>query len=173
MMDPIANKNKKSKREGKALVAGTFDPVTKGHADLIARAADMFCEVVVCIFVNPDKKTHFSLDERLALLKIACEGMENVRIDHNEGMLADYAKENGFSAIVKGYRNERDLRYELTMAQINEKNSGGIKTILLPSRPWLKDVSSCAVREKISEGKSASDLLCDKIEDEINKIEQK
>ncbi len=140
---------------GIALTAGTFDPVTYGHLDIIKRAADMCAVLIVGIFENPDKKPLFPLEKRYEALCAATMEIENAVVITNSGMLYEYAKEAGADVIIKGVRSESDRMYEQKQADFNYQHSG-IKTVLLEADPKYKDVSSTLVRKLISEGKSVS-----------------
>lgn len=140
---------------GIALTAGTFDPVTYGHLDIIKRAADMCAVLIVGIFENPDKKPLFPLEKRYEALCAATMEIENAVVIANSGMLYEYAKEAGADVIIKGVRSESDRVYEQKQADFNYQHSG-IKTVLLEADPKYKDVSSTLVRKLISEGKSVS-----------------
>ena len=140
---------------GIALTAGTFDPVTYGHFDIIKRAADMCAVLIVGIFENPDKKPLFPLEKRYEALCAATMEIENAVVITNSGMLYEYAKEAGADVIIKGVRSESDRVYEQKQADFNYQHSG-IKTVLLEADPKYKDVSSTLVRKLISEGKSVS-----------------
>lgn len=140
---------------GIALTAGTFDPVTYGHLDIIKRAADMCAVLIVGIFENPDKKPLFPLEKRYKALCAATMEIENAVVITNSGMLYEYAKEAGADVIIKGVRSESDRVYEQKQADFNYQHSG-IKTVLLETDPKYKDVSSTLVRKLISEGKSVS-----------------
>ena len=140
---------------GIALTAGTFDPVTYGHLDIIKRAADMSTVLIVGIFENPDKKPLFPLEKRYEALCAATMEIENAVVITNSGMLYEYAKEAGADVIIKGVRSESDRVYEQKQADFNYQHSG-IKTVLLEADPKYKDVSSTLVRKLISEGKSVS-----------------
>ena len=143
-----------------ALTAGTFDPVTVGHLDVIKRAAEMCDELVVGIFDNAEKHPLFSLETRLAALKKAAEGISNVSVVAQSGMLFEYAKSIGAEAIIKGYRNEADLKYEKLQADFNLAN-GGIPTVLIKCSRKYKNVSSTLVKEKLAKGEDVSSLLPD------------
>ena len=101
-----------------AICPGSFDPVTLGHLDIIQRACKIFDKVIVAVPINPSKNSSFTVSERMELLKLATEGL-NVEIDSVEGLLADYAKKKGATAIVKGLRAMSDFEYEFQMALTN------------------------------------------------------
>jgi pantetheine-phosphate adenylyltransferase len=131
----------------RALVAGSFDPVSLGHMALIDYAAKTFSEVHAVIFINAEKTCFFDLKERLALLEAACQKYENVKTGSFSGMLYAYAKEEKIDFTVRGYRNETDLSYEKNMADFNEKALPGLETLLLQSRPDQRWISSTKIRE--------------------------
>ena len=157
----------------KALITGSFDPVTRGHADLIARTAVIFDEVEVVIFENSEKKTTFSLDARLRFLSAVCATAgNNVRAATASGTVAEYAKANGFSCIVKGVRNVLDLSYEQDMAKLN-RTAGGPDTLFLPTDPALSFISSSYVREFLYRSLPTDALLPEEIEADVRATYQK
>ena len=103
----------------KAMISGTFDPVTVGHVDLIRRAAALFDEVHAVVFNNTGKACRFSLSDRTRFLAAACEGMPNVTVGKCSGLLAGYAKRHGIGVIVRGIRDVSDVPYEMSLATIN------------------------------------------------------
>ena len=141
-----------------ALTAGTFDPVTLGHLDIIERAAAMFDEVVVGIFENPAKVKQFPLEVRFAALSKAVEHLPNVKTVIGDGFLAQYALDIGACALVKGARNGTDFDYEKVMADYNKLHFG-VETLLLVSDTKYDNVSSSLVREKLARGEDVSELL--------------
>ena len=147
-----------------ALIPGTFDPVTLGHLDLVDFAASIFDEVVVCICVNPNKKHHFDEAERKAMLEKAVSSYPNVRVDVHHGMTADYALSIGAQCIVRGIRNAVDTQYELDMADFNLNYKEGVRTLLVPARAELANISSTAVREKLAKGENVEDLIPKKLD---------
>lgn len=144
--------------ESTAITAGTFDPVTVGHLDIIRRAATMYDLLYVGIFDNPEKTPMFSLEKRMAALSEATKNIPNVRVVTDRGMLCDYAQKVGARAIVKGVRNEADRAYELLQADFNMEH-GGIPTVLLDSADEYAGISSTVVRNLISDGRSPEALL--------------
>ncbi|HEV8165052.1 MAG TPA: pantetheine-phosphate adenylyltransferase, partial [Actinomycetota bacterium] len=102
-----------------ACCPGTYDPVTNGHLDIVARATNCFDRVVVAVLINPAKQPLFGLEERVAMLKEATVAMPTVEVDAFTGLLVDYARAREVTAIVKGLRAVSDFDYELQMAQMN------------------------------------------------------
>lgn len=137
----------------KALYAGSFDPVTRGHLNIISRASKMYDELVVAVVTNPNKKSLLSLDERMELIRKLTSELSNVQIDAFEGLLADYVNANGFTAVVRGLRNSADFDYEIAMAQTNaDLFTGGTETIFMMTDPEYSYISSSTVREVASLG---------------------
>ena len=141
-----------------ALIPGTFDPVTVGHLEIVKYAADIFDEVVVCICFNSEKTHLFAESERRNMLEKAVAPYPNVRVDVQHGMTADYAVSIGAEYIIRGIRNAKDTEYELKMADFN-LNYRGIRTLFVPARTEIAEVSSTAVREKLVKGEAVSDMV--------------
>ncbi len=154
----------------KAIIPGSYDPVTLGHLDIIKRAARTYDEVCAAVFINPEKKYRFSLEEREKMLSLATEDIENVKVASSEGLVIDFMRENGIDIIVKGYRNRTDLEYEKKQAEWN-KSHGGFDTVLLEASTGLESVSSTRVREALDEGKDPFELLPEKVKKYIEELE--
>lgn len=105
----------------RAVCPGSFDPITRGHLDIIHRAASVFSEVIVAVGLNTTKNYMFDFDERLALTADAVADMDNVRVAPIEGLLVDFCKKQGAKVIVKGVRFGSDFDYELQMSQLNRQ----------------------------------------------------
>lgn len=146
----------------RALVPGTFDPVTRGHLAVIRMAAGIFEQVTVCILVNPDKVCMFDEQVRVQALKAATAGLANVKIAVSHGMTADFAKEIDAGVIVRGIRNVHDAAYEIEMAEFNRKRTG-VETLLLPAPAELSGLSSTAVRAALEARQNPSEMLPDGI----------
>ena len=126
--------------------AGSFDPVTRGHLDVIKRAAQVFDRVIVAVGINHGKKYTFSLDQRLHMLN-KVKGCPNVDVQTFERLLADFAYESGATAVVKGVRNFADYDYEKLLAEIGQTQQRGVDTFVLNASPGLQHVSSSAAKE--------------------------
>ena len=113
-----------------AVCPGSFDPVTLGHIDVFERAAAQFDEVVVAVLVNPNKKGMFDLDERIAMIEESTAHLPNLRVESGQGLVVDFVKARGLTAIVKGLRTGTDFEYELQMAQMN-KHIAGVDTFFV------------------------------------------
>lgn len=154
----------------RALISGSFDPVTVGHVDVIQRALKLFDEVWAVIFQNSLKHTQFTLEQRVEMLTLACEGMENVKIGVSNDMTSRYALDNGITAVVKGVRGMTDFEYEYKMHIINGGVYQGIETVLLPSKPEYLHVSSTVVKEFLKYGADISAYVPAKVKEYINML---
>jgi pantetheine-phosphate adenylyltransferase len=141
-----------------AVCPGSFDPVTLGHVDVFERACAQFDEVVVAVLVNPNKKGMFSADERIELIRESTAHLPNLRVESGQGLVVDFARARGMSAIVKGLRSSTDFEYELQMAQMN-KHVAGVDTFFIASTPQFSFVSSSLAKEVAGLGGDVSDLL--------------
>ena len=141
-----------------AIVPGSFDPLTAGHADVIKTAASIFDEVKVVVLANSEKSGMFTPEERLRIARAAVEkmkdeGVGNVSAHVFSGLTVDAAKELGASFVVKGLRSAADFDCEFGMAEITRRFGNGLTTVFLPSKPEFMHVSSTYVREIIRYGK--------------------
>ena len=132
-----------------AVCPGSFDPITVGHLDLVERAAAIFDRVILCVMVNGEKRPMFTPEERLGIARGAVAHLPNVEAAACGGLLAEFARQQGACALVKGVRGAADLDWEYQMAQINRELCPGLDTVLLPARPEHIHISSTMVREMI------------------------
>jgi pantetheine-phosphate adenylyltransferase len=130
----------------RALCPGSFDPVTNGHLDIIDRAAELYDELVVAVFVNRTKSSLFTADERREMLTEVTADKPNVRVDMFQGLVVDYCRDHQISVIVKGLRAISDFDYELQMAQAN-RGLAGIETLFMPTNPEYSFLASSLVKE--------------------------
>ncbi|GGM40515.1 phosphopantetheine adenylyltransferase [Longimycelium tulufanense] len=142
----------------RAVYPGSYDPVTNGHLDIINRAAGVFDEVVVAVMINKSKRTLFSVEERMDMLREVTAHLPNVRVDSWHGLLVDYCRENGIQAIVKGLRAVSDFEYELQMAQMNQRLSG-VETLFMFTNPEYSFLASSLVKEVATWGGDVSGLV--------------
>jgi pantetheine-phosphate adenylyltransferase len=146
----------------RAVCPGSFDPVTKGHLDVIGRAAALFDEVVVAVGVNPSKSRLFGPDERIAMIREGVGGLDNVTVDGFTGLITSYCQEVGATAIVKGLRSGTDFDYEAQMAQMNAELTG-VETVFVIADPQFGFVSSSLVKEVASFGGDVSGFVPDHV----------
>lgn len=142
----------------KAVISGSFDPVTRGHVDIIGRACGLFDELVVGVAVNSAKNGIFSMQERVDLVRAAVEGMGSVSVAPVEGLLVDFCTEQGADVIVRGLRFGGDFDYELQMAHVN-KAMTGIETVLLPAGREFGTISSSIIRSAAANGGDVSEFV--------------
>lgn len=147
----------------KALFAGSFDPVTLGHKDIVLKALPLFDEVIVAIGNNTEKKTMFSLEQRSEWLKKTFAAYKNVKIDTFDCLTVDYCRENGIKYIIRGLRNELDYSYENNIACINKEIASEIETIFFASDIKKNVISSSFVREMILYKKDVSKYIPEEI----------
>jgi pantetheine-phosphate adenylyltransferase len=133
--------------QGLAVYAGSFDPVTNGHIDLIERASKLFQSVIVALGVHPTRTPLFSVDERLALLREVIGTYSNVSVASFDGLLIEYCRSVGARVIVRGLRAATDFEYELQIAHANADLMPDIDTIFLPTRTNYGFVSASLVRD--------------------------
>ena len=142
----------------RAICPGSFDPVTNGHLDIIGRAANLYDEVVVAVFINRSKSGLFTVDERIAMLEEATAELPNVRIDSFRGLIVDYCKAHDIAVIVKGLRAVSDFDYELQQAQMN-RGLAGIDTLFMPTNPEYSFLASSLVKDVAGWGGDVSSLV--------------
>lgn len=132
----------------KVLYAGSFDPITNGHLNLIKRAAKLGDQLIVGVIQNYSKKAFFTMDERVEMIQAATADISNVEVDHFSGLLADYVKKKGIDVVVRGLRVSMDFEYEIQIAQMNARlYNNDVETIFLMTSPDYSFVSSSIIKE--------------------------
>ncbi|RYD68695.1 MAG: pantetheine-phosphate adenylyltransferase [Verrucomicrobiaceae bacterium] len=131
----------------RAIYPGSFDPVTNGHLDVIQRAARLFDEVIVAAAHNEQKSGLFAMNERLQLLSEVTAEHTNVRVTRFNGLLVNFAREQGVNAVIRGLRAISDFEFEFQMALMNRKLEPGVETIFLMPREEYTAISSRIVKE--------------------------
>jgi pantetheine-phosphate adenylyltransferase len=142
----------------RAVCPGSFDPVTNGHLDIIGRAAALYDELVVAVFVNKTKASMFAVEERMDMLAEVTGRYGNVRIDSFHGLVVEYCRANDIPVIVKGLRAVSDFDYELQMAQMN-RGLANVDTLFMPTNPEYSFLASSLVKEIASWGGDVSALV--------------
>ena len=140
----------------KCLYPGSFDPVTLGHLDIIRRAATLFDTVIVGVLHNPEKQGCFPVEKRVEMLEKACRGMPGVQVIAYGGLLAQFTRETGVRAVVRGVRGVADLESERAMARINHQLNPELETIFLPASPGQEEISASMVRQLAAFGADIS-----------------
>jgi pantetheine-phosphate adenylyltransferase len=142
----------------RAVCPGSFDPITFGHLDIIARASAHFDHVVIAVLENRTKSSLFSVAERIEMIQETTSHLSNVSVDSWSGLLVDYCKSNSIQAIVKGLRAVSDFDYELQMAQVNLQGSG-VETMFMATSPTHSFLSSSLVKELAHYGGDVSTMV--------------
>ncbi|MGW0603704.1 pantetheine-phosphate adenylyltransferase [Streptomyces sp. NPDC002640] len=142
----------------RAVCPGSFDPITNGHLDIIARASRLYDEVYVAVMINQNKKGLFTVEERMDLIREVTADCANVVVESHHGLLVDFCKQRDIPAIVKGLRAVSDFDYELQMAQMNNGLSG-VETLFVPTNPTYSFLSSSLVKEVAAWGGDVAHLV--------------
>ncbi len=130
-----------------AIYPGTFDPITNGHIDIIQRALILFDKVIICIAVNSSKCPLFSLDERIDLVNHVTRDNANVEVDSFDGLLINFARKHGATALIRGLRAISDFEYEFQMALMNRKLAKKIETVFLMPNEKYTYLNSTIIKE--------------------------
>lgn len=142
-----------------AVVPGSFDPITKGHLDIIRRAADVFDIVYVAVLNNSSKQPLFSIDERMSLIAEVTSDLPNIRIESSSGLLINYAKEKNAKAIVRGLRAVSDFEYEMQITSMNRVLDENIETFFIMAKNQHSFLSSSIVKEVAKYGGNVTELV--------------
>jgi pantetheine-phosphate adenylyltransferase len=143
----------------RAIYAGSFDPVTNGHLDVLARAARIFDEVVIAVACNSDKNGLFTPDERVTLLRAVSAGLPNVRVTQFNGLLVEFARRESACAIIRGLRAVSDFEFEFQMALMNRHLAPALETMFLMPKEEYSYVSSRLVKEVAKLGGDVSSFV--------------
>ena len=146
-------------KKKKAVYAGSFDPVTYGHIDIIKRAAKIFDRVIVAVAHNTEKEPLFDVEERMSMLKKATRNMSNVKIDDFSGLAVDYVSKSGTNVLIRGLRMVSDFEYEFQMALTNRKLNEKIETVFLMPNESYSYLSSTLIKEAAFLGAGISDFV--------------
>jgi pantetheine-phosphate adenylyltransferase len=150
-----------------AVYPGSFDPVTNGHLDLIARGAKIFDRLIVAVAKNVEKEPLFTVHERVEMLEAVTFEFKNVEIDVFSGLLMDYAREKGARVVLRGIRAVSDYEYELQMAMMNRKIEPDIETVFMMPGEAYSYVSSRLVRELARLGGPVKDMVPPLVEERL------
>ena len=130
-----------------AIYPGSFDPITKGHLDVLKRASDIFDKIIIVVSVNMNKQSFLSVDEKIQLIRESCVGINNVEIDSFNGLTIEYARKKNAGIIIRGLRAVSDFEYEMQLSQANNALCPDINTVFLITKPEYNFISSGTVRE--------------------------
>ncbi len=140
----------------KILYPGTFDPIHNGHIDIASRAAELFDQLEFVVAVNPDKKTLFSTNKRIDLIKESVREKENIKVNFFNGLVVDYASSQGHSAIIRGLRHVSDFEFEFQMAMMNFHLNKNITSLfMMPDEKYIH-LNSSVVKDVSKNGGDVS-----------------
>ena len=146
-----------------AIYPGSFDPVTNGHIDIAQRGLKLFDTVIFAVLLNPGKKSLFTVEERLEMLKISLQGLKGIEFGTFDGLTVDYAQKCGAHAILRGMRAVSDFEYEFQLALMNRKLNRDIQTVfLMTGFRWIF-ISSTIIKDAASPGGDVSGLVPDHV----------
>lgn len=150
-----------------AICPGSFDPITKGHVDIIERTCKLFDKVYAVVMVNPTKVPTFSTEERMELIKACTKHLDNVEVECYAGLIADYAKQKGACTLVKGLRAVTDFEYEFQQALTNKKLNPNLETLFMVTNQEYMYLSSTIVRQIANFGGDISQFVPEEIKDKL------
>ena len=130
-----------------AVYPGSFDPITKGHIDILKNGAEIFDKVIIAVARNSEKNAFLTVDERVQLIKESVKDIENVEVDSFDGLTIEYAKKRNANVILRGLRAVSDFEYEMQLSQANSALSSEIKTIFMITKPKYNFISSSTIKE--------------------------
>ena len=130
-----------------AIYPGSFDPITKGHLDILKSGTEIFDKVIIAVARNSEKNAFLSVDERVKLIKESVKDIPNVEVDSFEGLTIDYARAKGAQILLRGLRAVSDFEYEMQLSQTNSALSKDVKTVFLITKPKYNFISSSTIRE--------------------------
>lgn len=141
-----------------AIYPGSFDPITNGHLEILKRALNIFDKVIVLVAINPNKKSRFSVEDRMAMIKEAIND-ERVFVDSYEGLTVEYAKKHGANHLIRGLRAVTDFEYEFSLASANDFIDSSVDTVFLMSKAEKSFINSSMIMELYQNGMDISSLI--------------
>jgi len=142
-----------------AIYPGSFDPVTKGHLDILKNAAEIFDRVIIAVAHNGEKKGFLPVDKRVELIRESIKEFKNVEVDAFDGLTIDYAKKHSAKVLIRGLRAVSDFEYEMQLSQTNSALCEDIKTVFLTTKPEYNFISSTTIKEILNNGGDISKFV--------------
>lgn len=130
-----------------AIYPGSFDPITRGHLDVLKRAAGIFDKVIIAVLINSSKKSFLPIEDRIKLIKESCSDLDNVEVDSFDGLTIDYARQKNANILIRGLRAVSDFEYEMQLSQTNNALAPDINTVFLITKPKYNFISSSTIKE--------------------------
>ena len=152
-----------------AVYPGSFDPITNGHLDVLNRAIKIFDKVIVLVAINPNKKSRFSAEERVAMIKEAVDDEMNILVDSYEGLTVDYAKKHHATHLIRGLRAVTDFDYEFQLASANDFIDENIDTVFLMSKKEKSFINSSMIMDLYANGVDVKDLVPESVYKRLKK----
>ena len=151
----------------KAVFPGSFDPITKGHLNILERSIPLFDEIVLAVGVNSAKNSMFSMEKRLRWLELVTAKFSNVTVETFEGLTSDFCAQKGAHWLIRGVRNGGDFEYERTIAQMTKSLNSELETVILFTDPEFAHIHSNVVREILRNGGDASAFIPEALNQEL------
>ncbi|MBD5402852.1 pantetheine-phosphate adenylyltransferase [bacterium] len=152
-----------------AIYPGSFDPITKGHLDILKNAAGIFDKVIIAVAHNGQKKGFLSVEERVKLIKASIQHLDNVEVDTFEGLTIEYAKRIGAEVLIRGLRAVSDFEYEMQLSQTNSALCDDIKTVFLTTKPKYNFISSSTIKEILNNNGDISKFVPEPVYEYLTK----
>ena len=156
-----------------AIYPGSFDPVTKGHLDILKNAAGIFDKVIIAVAHNGEKKGFLTVDERIKLIKDSIPDLKNVVVDSFEGLTIEYAQKHGADVLIRGLRAVSDFEYEMQLSQTNSALCDKVKTVFLTTKPKYNFISSSTIKEILANGGDNSKFVPEPVYNYLTNSEKK
>ena len=152
-----------------AVYPGSFDPITNGHLDVLNRAIKIFDKVIILVAINPNKKSRFSAEERVAMIKETVDDEMNILVDSYEGLTVDYAKKHHATHLIRGLRAVTDFDYEFQLASANDFIDENIDTVFLMSKKEKSFINSSMIMDLYANGVDVKDLVPESVYKRLKK----
>jgi pantetheine-phosphate adenylyltransferase len=152
-----------------AIYPGSFDPITKGHLDVLKTGSEIFDKVIIAVSKNSDKKSFLSVEDRVNLIRLSIKDLENVEVESFDRLTVEYAKSKGAKVILRGLRAVSDFEYEMQLSQANSALSEDIKTVFVITKPKYNFISSSTVKDIANLGGDISKFVPNVVEEYLKK----
>ena len=146
-----------------AIYPGSFDPVTKGHLDILKNASEIFDKVIIAVAHNGEKKGFLPVEKRVELIKQSITNLKNVEVDAFEGLTIDYAQKHGAEILIRGLRAVSDFEYEMQLSQTNSALCDKVKTVFLTTKPEYNFISSSTIKEILANNGDISKFVTEPV----------